>query len=73
MPRQELKLGKHLELGADAEAMKLLTSLYLMVSSACILIATTSPGVAPPTVGWVLPHGPLIKKTLYRLVYSWIL
>ena len=29
----------------------------------------TSPGVAPPTMGWALPHQSLHNKMPYRLVY----
>lgn len=41
-----------------------LTGLLLMTHSACFLIQprTTCLGMAPPTVGWALPHQPLIKK-----------
>jgi hypothetical protein len=36
----------------------LLTGLLLMTCSACFLIEpmTASPGMAPPTMGWALPH-----------------
>jgi hypothetical protein len=34
---------------------------------------TTSPGIAPPTMGWALPYQTLIKKVPYRLAYSLIL
>jgi hypothetical protein len=49
----------------------LLTGLLLTVCSACFLIKprTTSPGMAPPTIGWALPHQSPIKK----IPYSWVL
>jgi hypothetical protein len=57
---QELKLGWNLEAGADAEAMEecYLTGLLLMTCSVCFLIErrTISLWIAPPTVGWFLPH-----------------
>ena len=31
---------------------------------------TTSLGMAPPTVGWVLSHHSLFKKVPYKLAYS---
>ena len=31
---------------------------------------TTSPGMAPPTMDWALPHQSLIKKTPYRTAYT---
>jgi hypothetical protein len=42
----------------------LLTGLLPMAYSACFLIEprTTRSGMAPDTMGWVLPHQPLIKK-----------
>jgi len=41
------------EAGADEEAME---RCYLLACSACSLIEpkTTSPGSAPPTMGWIL-------------------
>ena len=63
---QELTQGGILEAGADAEAMEgLLTGLFLMARSACFLLdpRTTSPGMAPPTVGW----GPLSITTAWPL------
>jgi hypothetical protein len=41
------------EAGADAEAME---GCYLLACSACFLIEprTTSPGMAPLTIGWAL-------------------
>jgi hypothetical protein len=51
--------GKNLKTGTNAEAGGgiLLTSLLLLVGSACFLIApkTTSLGVALPTVAWGPP------------------
>ncbi|EGW13786.1 hypothetical protein I79_020185 [Cricetulus griseus] len=38
------------------------TGLLTMVWLAC---RTTSPGIGPPTIGWVLPHQSLIKKMPY--------
>jgi hypothetical protein len=53
----------------------LLTGLLPTACSVCFLIErrTTSPGMAPPTMGWALPHPSLIKKMLYRLACSPIL
>jgi hypothetical protein len=50
----------------------LLNGLFLMACSACFLIEprTTCPGMAPPTMGWALPHQSLIKKMPYRLAHS---
>jgi hypothetical protein len=44
----------------------LLTGLFFIACLVCFLIEprTTSLGVAPPTVGWTLPHQSLIKKVL---------
>ena len=53
----------------------LLTDLLLMACTACFLKEprTTSPGMAPPKVGWALPHQSLSKKITYRLANSLIL
>jgi hypothetical protein len=53
----------------------LLTGLLPMACLACFLLEprTTSPGVAPPTVIWVLPYQPLILKMPYRLAYPSLL
>jgi len=55
------------EAGADAEAME---GCYWLPYSACSLIEpkTTSPGMAPPTMGWVLLPWSLVDK----MPYSWI-
>ena len=47
----------------------------LLACSACCVIErrTTSPGMAPPTMGWALPYQSLIKEIPYRLAYSPIL
>jgi hypothetical protein len=63
---QEPKQGRDLEPGADAEAME---EYYLLACFASYKHRTTSPGMAPPTMGWALPQQSLIKK----LPYSWIL
>ena len=49
----------------------LLTGLLLMACSACFLIEsrTTSPGMAPPTMGWALPCQSLIREMNYKLAY----
>ena len=62
----EFKHGKYLETGADAEARK---KFCLLACSACFLIELriTSPGMAPFTMAWALPHWSLIKKMLDRL------
>jgi hypothetical protein len=66
----EGKQGRNLEAGADAEGMGglLLTGLLSMACLVCFLLEprTTSPGVAPPTVSWTIPHQSLIKKMPYR-------
>jgi hypothetical protein len=48
----------------------LLTGLLPLACSACCLIEpkTTSPGMAPPTLGWALPPWSLIEE----MPYSWI-
>ena len=48
----------------------LLPGLLSMACSACLLIEprTTSPGMAPPTMGWALPHWSLIEE----IPYNWI-
>jgi hypothetical protein len=55
----------------ESSAYWLLTGLLLVACSACFLIEprTTSPGMAPPTMGWALPHQTLIMK----MPTSWIL
>jgi hypothetical protein len=64
--RQELKQGRQLEAGADAEAVGecCLLACSPMACSFCSLIEprTTSPEMATPTVGWALPHQSLTKK-----------
>ncbi|EDL77409.1 rCG25260 [Rattus norvegicus] len=56
---QELKQGRNLEAGADAETMEgcclLACSCGLLI---CFLIEprTTIPGMAPPTIDWALPY-----------------
>jgi hypothetical protein len=60
------KLG--LELKQDRNCCRgvLLNGLHFMAYSASFLVEprTTSPEVAPPTMGWTLPHQSLIKKIL---------
>ena len=58
----EVKTGTQAgqEAGADAEAMEgwmSLTGLLPLACSVCFLIEprSTSPGMAPPTMGWALP------------------
>ena len=53
----------------------LFTDLLIMACSACFLTEprTTSPGMAPPAMGWTLPHQSLIKKMPYRPAYILIL
>jgi hypothetical protein len=52
----------------------LLTGLLFMACSACFLqeLRTTHLVVAPPTVGWALPHLSFIKKMPNRLAYRGI-
>ena len=61
MSGQELKHGRNLEAGADAEAIE---ECCLLACSACFLIKprTTSLGMAPPTVGWALLYQSPNKK-----------
>lgn len=49
----------------------LLSDLLIMSCLAWFLIKprTTSPGIAPPTMDWALPHQPLVKRKLCRLAY----
>ena len=49
----------------------LISGLLSLAYSACFLIEpkTTSPGMAPPTLGWALS----IDKLLIKMSYSWIL
>ena len=51
---------------------ELLPGLLLMACSACFLIEprTTSPGMAPLTMGWALPYQSIMKKIPYSLSYS---
>ena len=74
---QKLQQSRNLEAGADAEATEecCLLACSPMACSTCFIIklGTTSPGVAPPTMGWALPHQSLIKKMPHRLAYSPIL
>jgi hypothetical protein len=56
---QELKQGRNLEAGADVEVMEgwcCLLACSTMACSACFLIEPSmiSPGMALPTIGWVL-------------------
>jgi hypothetical protein len=59
--RQKLMDGRMLEAGADAEAAHWLAPQGLL-SLLSYRSRTTSPGVAPPTKSWALPHKLLIKK-----------
>jgi hypothetical protein len=54
---------------------RMLTGLLPIAWSACFLIEprTTSPGMAPPTMGWALPHQSVIKKMPSSLAYNPIL
>ena len=53
----------------------LLPGLLIMICSVCSLTQprTTSLGMQPHTMAWVLTHQSLIKKMSYRLAYSPIL
>jgi hypothetical protein len=57
---QELKQSGDLKAGADAEAMEgeMLIGFLPLVCLTCFLIEprSTSPRMAPPTVGWAFPH-----------------
>jgi hypothetical protein len=63
MSEQELKQGRNLKTGVDAEAIEW----FLIISS------FSSPGVVIPTKFRVLPYQPLIKKMHYKLAYILIL
>jgi hypothetical protein len=75
---KEVRTGTHTgqELGGRSwcrgHGRVLLTGLLPLACSACFLIEprTTSPGLAPPTMGWALPSWSLIKKTPYSCI-SW--
>lgn len=61
-------------LGSNTDALEeqqlLLTMESFCSGTACFLIAlmTTSPGAAPPTIGWALPHQSSVKEMTYRPV-----
>ena len=71
---QELKQGRNLEAGADAEAME---AFCLLACSPWLLQPALTqnhlPEMAPPTMVWVLPHQSLDKNITYWLAYSLIL
>ena len=69
--RQELKQGRNPEAATDVDAMKE-CCLLLMASSVCVLreSRTVSPGMAPPTIDWALPHQLCFRKMPSRLVHS---
>jgi hypothetical protein len=69
---QQLKQSRNLEAGADAEATK---GDCLLACSSYFLIEprSTSPGMAPPTMGWALSCQSLIKKMFYKRAYSTVL
>lgn len=50
---QKLKLGRNLETRADAEAV--ITNFLLCSASFLVECRTTSPRMAPPSLGWALP------------------
>jgi hypothetical protein len=64
---QEPKQGRNLEAGAEAEAME---GCCLLVCSNCFLmeLRSTSPGMAPPTMGWAILQKSLIKKMPYSRI-----
>jgi hypothetical protein len=75
LPSKEARTGTQgriLESGADTRAKEghSLLPCILVDGSACFLTEprTTSPGMAPPTKGWALPHWSLTEK----MPYSWI-
>lgn len=71
--RWELKQGRDPETGADTEAMEeyCLQALLNTACSDCLLTPRiASPGVAPPTVSWALPHQSPIKKMKNCLSHS---
>jgi hypothetical protein len=72
---QELKQGRNLEAGADAETTEdaaYRLALHGLFSLLSYRTRTTSPGVAPPTMGWALPCQSLIKKMFYRRLQPYI-
>ena len=69
---QELKLGRNLEAGADAEAMEgccLFNCLSGLLQPAFLHHRTTCQGNPLLAVGLALPHQPLIKKMPHRIAY----
>ena len=71
---QELKQGRNLEAGADAEAIEecCLLACFPWLAQPVFFpteLGSMNPGMVPPTIGWALPHQSLIKK----ISYSWVL
>ena len=71
-PSREVRIGgthTGLDPGCRGHRGVLFTGLFLMASSDCLIIVarTTSPGVAPLTMGWALSNQSLIKKIPYKL------
>jgi hypothetical protein len=67
-PRQELKLSRNLEAGADEEALEkgvLLSGLFLMACAVCFLIEPRT--ISPGGHSLNLPTSTLIEKMPYRL------
>lgn len=58
--------------GALSPAPQRGTAYWLVahVFLACCFIEPKTPGMTPPTMGWVCPHHSLINKMSYRLTYS---
>jgi hypothetical protein len=61
--------GRNLEAGTDKRPWR--GTAHLACSTYFVRAPrTTNPGVVPPIMVWALLHQSLIKKMLYRLVYS---
>ena len=60
-PEEELKLGRNLQAGADAEAVYWLAPHGLL---SLISYTPTYAGMALPTMGWALAHQSPIKKNV---------
>jgi hypothetical protein len=65
-----IQTDRNLEAGASEETLEgcCLLAFFIITCLVCFLIdpRATSPGVAPPTIGWVLPHQSLRKKVPYN-------
>jgi hypothetical protein len=72
---QELQQGRNLDTDAEAMGECCFLAFSTWLCSACFLMEprTTSPEMAPPSMGWIFSHELLIKKMAYRLACLMIL